>query len=254
MLPSGHFMCSRIASLSMGRIFLRVGVIAGLISCVTQIFPTGDLHGRYMAKHQPAAVAAMEGLFTSEKGAGIVLMGQPDEERQAHRQPDGRKQRFELPDLWNNPGRSHRVSISFPETSGPRRSAFVLRVPHHGRTGHVFRVADGAVAHSCSGAASSSTARWMLWPLLLSLPASLHRQYRRMDDSRNRPSTLDRLRPGTNFGRVFKPRFSGQHACSHCWVSWACTRFSPFCLLFWSIAPSTKGQVALQTRRTLWQL
>src|SRR2546421_2779989 len=37
-----------------GRIFLRVGVIAGLISCITQIFPTGDIHGRYMAKHQPA--------------------------------------------------------------------------------------------------------------------------------------------------------------------------------------------------------
>src|SRR3954466_993957 len=64
------------------KIFLLVGVIAGAISCVTQIFPTGDLHGRYMAKHQPAAVAAMEGLFTSQKGAPIVLMGQPDEERQ----------------------------------------------------------------------------------------------------------------------------------------------------------------------------
>jgi cytochrome d ubiquinol oxidase subunit I len=64
------------------KIFLRVGVIAGAISCVTQIFPTGDLHGRYMAKHQPAATAAMEGLFRSKKGAPIVLMGQPDERRQ----------------------------------------------------------------------------------------------------------------------------------------------------------------------------
>src|SRR3954469_18786675 len=41
-----------------GRIFLRVGVIAGVIACITQIFPTGDIHGRYMAKHQPASVAA----------------------------------------------------------------------------------------------------------------------------------------------------------------------------------------------------
>jgi cytochrome d ubiquinol oxidase subunit I len=64
------------------KIFLKVGVIAGAISCVTQIFPTGDLHGRYMAKHQPAATAAMEGLFRSKKGAPIVLMGQPDERRQ----------------------------------------------------------------------------------------------------------------------------------------------------------------------------
>ena len=66
-----------------GRIFVRVGVIAGLISCVTQIFPTGDLHGRYMAKHQPAAVAAMEGLFSSREGAPIVLMGQPNEQSQS---------------------------------------------------------------------------------------------------------------------------------------------------------------------------
>jgi cytochrome d ubiquinol oxidase subunit I len=64
------------------KIFLKVGVIAGAISCVTQIFPTGDLHGRYMAQHQPAATAAMEGLFRSKKGAPIVLMGQPDERRQ----------------------------------------------------------------------------------------------------------------------------------------------------------------------------
>jgi cytochrome bd ubiquinol oxidase subunit I len=62
-----------------GKIFLRVGVIAGVISCIAQIFPTGDLHGRYMAKHQPAAVAAMEGLFNSRTGAPIVLIGQPNE-------------------------------------------------------------------------------------------------------------------------------------------------------------------------------
>jgi len=65
-----------------GRIFLRVGVVVGLISCITQIFPTGDLHGRYIAKHQPAAVAGMEGLFSTQRGAGIVLIGQPDEEKQ----------------------------------------------------------------------------------------------------------------------------------------------------------------------------
>jgi cytochrome d ubiquinol oxidase subunit I len=64
------------------KLFLRVGVVAGVISCVTQIFPTGDFHGRYMAKHQPAAVAGMEGLFHSQKGAPIVLVGQPNEQRE----------------------------------------------------------------------------------------------------------------------------------------------------------------------------
>jgi len=65
-----------------GKIFLRVGVVVGLISCIIQIFPTGDLHGRYVAKHQPAAVAGMEGLFSTQRGAGIVLIGQPNEEKQ----------------------------------------------------------------------------------------------------------------------------------------------------------------------------
>ncbi len=63
-----------------GRIFLKVGVIAGVISSIVIIFPTGDLAGKYVAKNQPAAIAAMEGLFSSQIGAPIVLMGQPNEE------------------------------------------------------------------------------------------------------------------------------------------------------------------------------
>jgi cytochrome d ubiquinol oxidase subunit I len=63
-----------------GRIFTRVGIIAGCISTILIIFPTGDLHGKYVARHQPAAMAAMEGLFKTETGAGIVLIGQPNEE------------------------------------------------------------------------------------------------------------------------------------------------------------------------------
>ncbi|MGA9063082.1 MAG: cytochrome ubiquinol oxidase subunit I [Terracidiphilus sp.] len=63
-----------------GRIFLKVGVIAGVISSILIIFPTGDLAGKYVARNQPAAVAAMEGLFKTEIGAPIVLVGQPNEE------------------------------------------------------------------------------------------------------------------------------------------------------------------------------
>ena len=58
----------------------KLGVIAGVIASIAIIFPTGDLHGKYVARNQPVAIAAMEGLFKSEVGAGIVLMGQPNEE------------------------------------------------------------------------------------------------------------------------------------------------------------------------------
>jgi cytochrome bd ubiquinol oxidase subunit I len=64
------------------RIFLRIGVVAGALCSVLQVFPTGDLHGRYMVRYQPVTVAAMEGLFRTEAGAPIVLLGQPDTARQ----------------------------------------------------------------------------------------------------------------------------------------------------------------------------
>ena len=63
------------AHLSQGRRHRRRDLRRSLI-----IFPTGDLHGKYVARNQPAAIAAMEGLFKTETGAGIVLMGQPNEE------------------------------------------------------------------------------------------------------------------------------------------------------------------------------
>lgn len=65
-----------------GRAFLRVGVIAGIIACIVQIFPTGDLHGKMMGSYQPVTVAAMEGLFKSQSGAPVVILGQPDAEHQ----------------------------------------------------------------------------------------------------------------------------------------------------------------------------
>jgi len=45
-------------------------VIAGVIASIAIIFPTGDMFGKYVAQNQPAAIAAMEGLFKSESGAG----------------------------------------------------------------------------------------------------------------------------------------------------------------------------------------
>jgi cytochrome d ubiquinol oxidase subunit I len=64
-----------------GRAFVRVGVIAGLIFSVTSLFPTGSLHGEHVARFQPAKMAAMEGLFESQPGAGIAIIGMPDTER-----------------------------------------------------------------------------------------------------------------------------------------------------------------------------
>ena len=64
-----------------GKLFLKVGVIAAFLGSIWMLFPSGDLHGRMVARNQPETLAAMEGLFKSEQGAGIVLIGQPDMEK-----------------------------------------------------------------------------------------------------------------------------------------------------------------------------
>src|SRR5215475_5854557 len=61
-----------------GRIFVRVGVVAGLIFSVLQLFPTGDGQGRMIAQNQPVTLAAMEALFETQPGAPLVLIGQPN--------------------------------------------------------------------------------------------------------------------------------------------------------------------------------
>ncbi len=65
-----------------GKTFVRVGVIAGSIASILMIFPTGDGQGKNIAFHQPATLAAMEGLFNTEQERGATaLIGQPDVEK-----------------------------------------------------------------------------------------------------------------------------------------------------------------------------
>ena len=61
-----------------GQLFLRVGIIVAALASLLQIFPTGDRQGKLVTDNQPITLAAMEGLFETEKGAAIVLIGQPD--------------------------------------------------------------------------------------------------------------------------------------------------------------------------------
>ena len=65
-----------------GMLFLKVGVVAGILSSVWMLFPSGDRQGKMIAEYQPVTLAAMEGLFQSTEGAPLVLIGQPDMEKQ----------------------------------------------------------------------------------------------------------------------------------------------------------------------------
>lgn len=65
-----------------GKMFVTLGVSVALAASTFQLWPSGDQHGQLVTKYQPITLAAMEGLFHSETGAPIVLVGQPDTDRQ----------------------------------------------------------------------------------------------------------------------------------------------------------------------------
>ena len=58
--------------------FLRTGVVAGAIASGLMIFPTGHGNADQVFKYQPVKGAAFEGLFTTEREAGLYLIGQPN--------------------------------------------------------------------------------------------------------------------------------------------------------------------------------
>jgi cytochrome bd ubiquinol oxidase subunit I len=67
--------------LRIGQLCVRLGVIGALIFTAVQIFPTGDRAAHDVAVHQPSTFAAMEGAFKTEKGAPLVILGNPDTEQ-----------------------------------------------------------------------------------------------------------------------------------------------------------------------------
>jgi cytochrome d ubiquinol oxidase subunit I len=72
-LLSGHH-------LAQAKTFLQTGVVAGAIGCALLIFPTGDGNAKQVFAHQPVKGAAFEGLFRTEREAGLLLIGQPNME------------------------------------------------------------------------------------------------------------------------------------------------------------------------------
>jgi cytochrome d ubiquinol oxidase subunit I len=151
------------------RIFVKTGVIAGCLFSVLQIFPTGDRQGKMVTDLQPATLAAMEGLFHSQPGASLVIVGQPDEQ---HRRIDNS---IEVPNMlsvlsyrrWN----AHvRGLDAFPQRDWPDNIP-LLYYSYHIMVGlGTFFVAIMVVALLLLWRGRLFNARWMLWILMLSAP------------------------------------------------------------------------------------
>jgi cytochrome d ubiquinol oxidase subunit I len=152
-----------------GKIFLRVGVVAGVISCAAQIFPTGDLHGRYLAKHQPAAVAAMEGLFSSRQGAPIVLIGQPNEEQQSIDNPIVVNDVLSFL-IYGTTKAEVKGLDEFPRDQWPAPLPLLFYSYHIMAGLGTYFVLIMVIAAFLLWRGKLFQTRWVLWPLLLSFP------------------------------------------------------------------------------------
>jgi cytochrome d ubiquinol oxidase subunit I len=74
----GAFYTLRKLHTASAAVFLRSGVRVGLVAAALVAFPTGDHQAKLVARHQPVALAAMEGRFESGSHAHLTFIGQPN--------------------------------------------------------------------------------------------------------------------------------------------------------------------------------
>ncbi|HET7207807.1 MAG TPA: cytochrome ubiquinol oxidase subunit I [Terriglobales bacterium] len=152
-----------------GRIFVKTGVIAGLIFACLQLFPTGDRQGKLIAEHQPVTLAAMEALFAGQPGAPLVLVGQPDASQQKIDNPllVPKMLSFLTYRRWN----AHvRGLDAFSQDDWPSNIP-LLYYSYHIMVGlGTIFILVMIVASLLLWRGKLFRSRWMLWILLLSLP------------------------------------------------------------------------------------
>ncbi len=152
-----------------GKIFLRLGVIAGVIASVLAAFPTGDSQGKNVAKYQPVTLAAMEGLFETKEGAELILIGQPDMEKLKIDNP------IHIPRMLSFLTYFHWMAEvkgldAFPRENWPTNIP-LLYYSYHIMVGlGTIFIAIMATASFLLWKRKLFSARWMLWILMLSFP------------------------------------------------------------------------------------
>ena len=152
-----------------GKIFVRVGVVAGCIFSILQLFPTGDGQGRMIAHQQPVTLAAMEALFSSQPGAPLVIIGQPDVDARKIDNPllVPKALSFLTYRRWQAQVEG---LDKFPEQLWPQNIP-LLYYSYHIMVGlGTIFIAIMVASIFLLWRGKLFDARWMLWILLLSLP------------------------------------------------------------------------------------
>jgi len=152
-----------------GRVFLKLGVIAGCISSILQVFPTGDLHGKYLAKNQPVAIAAMEGLFHSTAGAEMIILGQPNYESQHIDNPLVVNKVLSFL-IYGTTGAEVQGLDHFPKDQWPSTLPLLFYAYHIMVGLGTWFLALMVLAVLLLWRDKLFSARWLLWAILLSWP------------------------------------------------------------------------------------
>jgi cytochrome d ubiquinol oxidase subunit I len=154
---------------SYGKTFVKSGVLVGAIASILQLFPTGDMQGRLIAQHQPPTLAAMEGLFASESGAPLAILGQPDMEK--HRLDNPLVIPSMLSFLTYQSWSAHVQGLeSFAPDQWPDQ-VLLLYYSYHVMVGlGTIFITVMILAAWLLWKGNLYRSRWMLWLLLLSAP------------------------------------------------------------------------------------
>jgi cytochrome bd ubiquinol oxidase subunit I len=152
-----------------GRTFVRTGVIVGVIAACLQLFPTGDMQGKQIAENQPVTLAAMEGLFETQQGAPLVILGQPDVPKRRLDNP------LEVPKVlsfltYQQWSANVKGLDSFPQELWPDRIA-LLYYSYHVMVGlGTIFIAVMVVAAFLLWRRTLYESQWMLWLLMICVP------------------------------------------------------------------------------------
>jgi cytochrome bd ubiquinol oxidase subunit I len=152
-----------------GRTFVRTGVLVGTIAAVLQLFPTGDMQGKLVAYNQQPTLAAMEGLFESQGGAPLAILGQPDVDKRRLDNP------LEVPHMLSFlTYREWRANIKglsdFPPAEWPDQIP-LLYYSYHVMVGlGTLFIAVMVLAALLLWRGKLFESRWVMWILMLSVP------------------------------------------------------------------------------------
>jgi cytochrome bd ubiquinol oxidase subunit I len=152
-----------------GRMFVRLGLITAVIASVWMLFPSGHVSSTEVAEKQPVALAAMEGQFRTERPAGLVVMGQPDMERERIDNPIviPRALSFLVYQNWNAEVKG---LDAFPEKNWPDNIP-LLYYSYHVMVGlGTIFIAITVIATFLLRRRRLFESRWMLWILMLATP------------------------------------------------------------------------------------